>query len=1002
MRYGNPNAEVLLHDNETIESGEVNATSHGTVRIQDYDTRRLIIDIDMIETPQSTLRDLKEAHVKGLQSRILENGFITSVSMLAVCPHLSEDLVIDSDNRITSKVLICDGRHRLAVFRAIRDNELLRSQWEEKLSSMPVNLWVRRDEERINHIDLLAISALLNHATSTVTSMSFYDRVYAAISVCETLKRDGFNVEAMSIATLASILARGGIVGDVGERVRLRYAHIAARMFACSAMRNKLFSGMKTLPLLGLSHVSCNVFLNTTDPTFFGLCLDVLMKRLSIPQPVTFETIRTDFFATISDLYKKTKNLAAEKDVSVEVLLKETFPLTNETRISLSDFIANKMLRYAPTKDSEKARATRTRLVGDKVSEILHILKPTPPPSEVEVGNSGNRGGNGDRNHNRDDEEEEVPRNNGNRGGTSEVKRPCGDTDTGDVIMVGQGNRSSSRVNMKKRQLAELKRQQEEELGDKDDTPYQPPSQKKRNTAQYGAQRGSYQVVKVLKEMQPRRALEVLRMAGFEAKPMEAPASDGEESEEEPLPFDDEIPAETPHGYMEITSRPPLQRNASWLKHASWPPSWWPIDRNPIEEVHSYLRYVHIPDQHRAHILLNDKEVLRRNHHQVFWTVLRSGLSAKFWESAEYKKVDGSHGTRYEGLTEVDKGLVCIRRLTEQAGAIFSLEAERLKKEGHAIFPGLFKDLKSGGALVTDGSDSYATGAADSVVGDPRWFDKVMGHFQNRFERFKQDGGTEFAYIRNQSEEIDEEEAEQGRGRYQSSRAAVMEKIEDEGNIHIARGRAIIDVRIGQVLRAMKIAESHNENGEMFMPSTGGRFLVTTPGAKAQLIHTDRGSMTQKDLLQDRNPGYYALVTGRKHAYLNVVPHLHRTMALDNYKHIRALSSSTTANPLYIPPYSLVMGRGDQWHGGYQFLEECGTRLNIRYHVYILPTEQRPTNAIQLLKDFQPTILPKDFLNNQTESESSRNSSDSGSGSGSESGSESESSNETDSVSSGE
>lgn len=87
---------------------------------------------------------------------------------------------------------------------------------------------------------------------------------------------------------------------------------------------------------------------------------------------------------------------------------------------------------------------------------------------------------------------------------------------------------------------------------------------------------------------------------------------------------------------------------------------------------------------------------------------------------------------------------------------------------------------------------------------------------------------------------------------------------------------------IGKVLRALKITDSHNLNGDIFMPSTGGRFLVTTVGDEAQLIHTARGSATRKDLSQDQNPGSYALVTALKHAYINVVPHLHRTMALDN------------------------------------------------------------------------------------------------------------------------
>ena len=123
-----------------------------------------------------------------------------------------------------------------------------------------------------------------------------------------------------------------------------------------------------------------------------------------------------------------------------------------------------------------------------------------------------------------------------------------------------------------------------------------------------------------------------------------------------------------------------------------------------------------------------------------------------------------------------------------------------------------------------------------------------------------------WSFIINEGDEEDKLEGAKGTGRRSTTNFAVTHAMEKEEDAWQAVARAMIDVRLGQLLACLKVWSNRGRKQEkMYMPKTGGRFLLTSRGCKRQVLHSDFNIEPKKNtsiLDKDFNPGYFALCSG--------------------------------------------------------------------------------------------------------------------------------------------
>lgn len=83
--------------------------------------------------------------------------------------------------------------------------------------------------------------------------------------------------------------------------------------------------------------------------------------------------------------------------------------------------------------------------------------------------------------------------------------------------------------------------------------------------------------------------------------------------------FDDKVPRVLPEGIIPQAPHRPLVMDFEYLRYSRRHPMKWSKEESYVKDKHSYLQYIGIPKRHWAHLFWGSCEVLRKNHHQLWW-----------------------------------------------------------------------------------------------------------------------------------------------------------------------------------------------------------------------------------------------------------------------------------------------------------------------------------------------------------------------------------------------
>ena len=337
-----------------------------------------------------------------------------------------------------------------------------------------------------------------------------------------------------------------------------------------------------------------------------------------------------------------------------------------------------------------------------------------------------------------------------------------------------------------------------------------------------------------------------------------------------------------------------------------------------VQDPSAYLRSVHIPKDHRSHVFVPLEH----------FKVLRS--LATFW---------GIHGEIFHSRSPADKSDNPEENWTEtligdpyMCKSFFNSKQTELEYRGYTILPGMADPL------------SFPQNSIDSVLPIPdnfptmtvvELFDAIHKMFPGEDKlREEEDRENWNPIINSRNAANDENDRNMGIGRYSTTNKFLTETLEKGDYVHLAQRRAYLDVWIGIMVSLLNIDDNGKVN--VYVPRTGGRWLLTGRYCKIQVGHNDFHI-----IVGNICPGYFAIVTGAERVYLWVCPGSHQYVHY-NKKEREGLSANLKMERIEIPPNSIFIGHGHLQHAGDGY---NGSHC-VRYHTYIAPEDVEIPDAI--------------------------------------------------------
>ena len=412
--------------------------------------------------------------------------------------------------------------------------------------------------------------------------------------------------------------------------------------------------------------------------------------------------------------------------------------------------------------------------------------------------------------------------------------------------------------------------------------------------------------------------------------------------------FQDDVPKVLPPGLKWPTpySGPQFP---DWCFYATEIPSKWPKaakQQIPIEHCAPFLNALHLPPNHRSNIFIRDVELLKRNHHMVYWRAAynahrKNGMPPSFLTSQQTRpSVTDENILYWEAAIKRD----------DAAKEYFGECREQLGWRGYCVLEGMLADDKVPGTI--------ASFAVPKIGLDGKFWILLQKYISSTFSSGKDSLRTKLWYpIVNRGFDEDQKAAQIGVDRFTTSWYAVMSGLETEKTKELGRSKAIVDVRVRQVMAALQVQTKKHQSltgHSMYAPCTGGRWLLTSEGCERQKLHTNFPTLTASEMRMGKNPGYFAICTGAHEVPIWVCPHSHMLIANASDEDVEALSRATYASLVKIPTFSIFVGRGDIFHAGAAFNDSPSRANLIRYHMYFVPAGHELPDGVHLISEFTP------------------------------------------------
>ena len=161
-----------------------------------------------------------------------------------------------------------------------------------------------------------------------------------------------------------------------------------------------------------------------------------------------------------------------------------------------------------------------------------------------------------------------------------------------------------------------------------------------------------------------------------------------------------------------------------------------------------------------------------------------------------------------------------------------------------------------------------------------------------------------------------------------------------------------IDLYMASLVEALGIAGSH---GQHEIGRFGSTILLSAPGCAEQIPHTDYCSDYLNDM-EDKSPGYFLMFGGKSGMFLNVWKRTHLCSLVEFPDKLQEhIGKTFKKEMLYVPPYGILVCRGDLVHSGTAHPKEQNIS-SVRYHLqfdrYLLPVD----DVFELREEFIQNI----------------------------------------------
>lgn len=942
-----PSAELV---SDVLDAPKVNAAAY-----QQIQTR---IDISLISDPPKTLRVIDPKHVNQLKNDFRRRGFLPVVGTISVA--LKQDLrrsaeeiktlhqAIHQRGTITEEVWLVDGRNRHTALTQLGVEDEL---WAQTIKSLKVTLWTSPNSAQfVSPAEILGIGAVLNASNSNVKRMSFSDSVHGTVSSYNVTASRNLHMDMKAVPdrAIATALKKMNVLPNLSDRQILRYAMIGRNLAERTHCFKTFLEVSETCPQLGIEHMSSKVLFQNKESSFFDLALRSVAARINNRTTGTFKDIRDRFYTFVEVLHRHLQAVCNHKEISMEELFKTEFDLTLNKKMTIEKSIWNFLAgcTFSGLKDPEgKLRWTIGRIKNiDKWiikalgPDILPAPTPTPTPSP-----------------------DEYPTQTHDGAGPSHGAGPSAQAHPGPTSGTGSGNvpvgygsdRSEDvvvRKSTRKRKIRVIN--QEDDGADASFVPsrrkatrknrgraVQP--KKKRKVGHHGMN----ELKQKLRHLDETQIMALM----YDLNAVVVFQSDKDDEDEETFEtstsgFNDSMPERLPIGFEDAVAYDGPS-HPSWARLALRQPDRWPV-ANPVQHVSPYLQAVHLPDQHRGHIVIKDVEVLRENHHVVFW---RAAHNYYLENPEEMEEVIGA-----KRCEEEQKMWYAAILNTEVALEYFGKRSQQLIESGYCILENFLEDHNIPPTIGPDQKRIHSVLDRSFYI---RLHKETEGMFPGS-EALKESGNrTDWTWIVNRGSEEDALNGEKGIARYTSTKHGIMNAVEQNSRkVWMCRNRALLDLRLGQCLALLKLGDNASGKGmEMYTPHTGGRWLVTSKECKRQQLHTDFQEMTRTETVsRTKLPGFFVLCTGETEAPLWVCPNSHMVVALTHEKALRSVSQGMVCSMVNIPPFSVFVGRGDMFHCGAAFDDYPGDSGQLRYHLYFIPKGVQLADSVHLNTNFRP------------------------------------------------
>jgi len=975
-------------------TGEVDLSVEATeIDPNNYEQDLVVVVYDRIAEPRWPSRSVTPEHVASLQSAFSSTGNRVSIGTISVLladeAMKKEDVVKDGVVDADAKLMLVDGRHRLRALGELRKGS---ERWVAECAKLKVSLWTRTDGKHISDLEALGLAAYLNSSSSTVLAPSFKDMVQAAISTIQViLARDEVELKDIKVKSLAGVLARAQSVGRLGQRQLERYSLIALRLAGSTRARSSFEEVCESSDKFTLVHVASKELV-ALDDRGFCMCMLALKYRMEIGMEGSFEHVRRAFFQCAAQIMRELYEVADFFSWEIKELLSTEICITAHKKLSLVQFICKKLARFSVVRNQEAADNNRLVAIRKRLSEIVGMDvsrrrvaddETGAEAGEVQEGEGGETGNVGEAG---DAEEAGGAGEGGEAGDEREVAEarkepervepreraepreregrdaPVEDEESSEeaVRRKPKTKQVISRPKVSKKRVRYAISDSESDSFTRSKRIRKKAAVRKRKVRASGTVQRS-ELVKALKDMPKAEVVELLGTIDLEVVALDED-EDGEEGDDQSAfratdgAFDDTVPSELPIGATEPEEYEG-EGGLGWLRFMRKEPSRWPLE-NPIKNVTAYLEMLHIPQGHRSHVFIQDVDVLAYDHHVVYWR-------AAYNYYMQYGLGDVSADEENLADNEWD----CVVKEDLVAHEYFAVCREKVKGQGFCVLQGFLDDAnvpKSYVGLETDGTwDKSAPGILC------RDYDKLRLDVLKSFPSVADmDSGKNksWNYIINRGDEEDFEDGRVGAARYTTTRFGVMDDVEQDGaRVWNAKARALLDLRIAHAVAALKLNDNR-EDQKMFVPRTGGRWLLTAKDCKRQQLHTDFVLNYGGDYFDEtKNPGYFALCSGKEEVPVWICMHSHRIVASTSHSNIRALSRGMVVNMIRIPPYSIFVGRGDVFHAGHGFDDYEEDSGMLRYHMYFVPDGVSLPDGVHLLHAFRPTFVTEADEDGDTE-----------------------------------